>query len=223
MHQHHPTEADALDKLLDLGPELLAHWQDVVDHIILNHDPDTGLITQFDDFFDRIPVDWSSYKGRTDSMQYLLGIDGANASQVIKQADVILLLCLLGDEYDVQTWRTNWDTYVPITDHAYGSSLGPSTHAWAAAEMNLVDEAYDYFKLAAKADIENIRGNVADGIHAASAGGLWQAVVFGFAGLRVRDGAYTLSPRLPDHWRRLSFSFYQHGKRIEVDLRPGSY
>jgi kojibiose phosphorylase len=223
MHQHHPTDADALDKLLELGPELLAHWQDIVDHIILNHDPDTGLITQFDDFFDRIPIDWSSYKGRTDSMQYLLGIDGANASQVIKQADVILLLCLLGDEYDVQTWRANWDTYVPITDHAYGSSLGPSTHAWAAAEMNLVDEAYDYFILAAKADIQNIRGNVADGIHAASAGGLWQAVVFGFAGLRVRNGAYTLSPRLPGHWRRLSFSFYLHGKRIEVDLRPGSY
>ena len=77
--------------------------------------------------------------------------------KVIKQADVILLLCLLGDEYDDQTWRTNWETYVPITDHAYGSSLGPSVHAWAAAEMNLADEAYDYFMLAAKADIQKSR------------------------------------------------------------------
>jgi len=219
MADHYPYEAQALDKLLGLGPDLLDHWQEVVDHIILNHDAETGLISQFDEFFDRLPLDWSSYENRSDSMQYLLGIDGANASQVIKQADVILLLCLLRDEYDVQTWQTNWETYVPITDHAYGSSLGPSTHAWAAAEMDLVDEAYEYFMLAAKADLQNIRGNVADGIHAASAGGLWQSVVFGFAGLRVDDDGYTLTPRLPDRWRRLSFSFYQHGKRIEVDLR----
>ena len=69
-------------------------------------------------------------------MQLLLGIEGANASQVIKQADVIMLLCLFRDDYDEKTWQKNWDTYMPITDHQYGSSLGPSFHAWAACEMN---------------------------------------------------------------------------------------
>jgi kojibiose phosphorylase len=177
---------------------------------------------QFEDFFEHKPVDWSGYEGRTDSMQYLLGIDGANDSQVIKQADVIMLLCLLRDEYDAQTWRTNWETYVPITDHAFGSSLGPSFHAWAAAEMNLIDEAYEYFMLAAKADLHNVRGNAADGIHAASAGGLWQALVFGFAGLRVQDGNFKLTPRLPSHWRRLAFKFYLNGKRHEVIIGPAS-
>ena len=42
--------------------------------------------------------------------------------------------------------------------------------------------------LAAQADLYNIRGNASDGIHAASAGGLWQAIVFGFAGLKVQQG-----------------------------------
>jgi kojibiose phosphorylase len=74
--------------------------------------------------------------------------------------------------------------------------------------------------LAARADLQDIRGNVGDGIHAASAGGLWQALVFGFAGLRTIGADYTLSPRLPSHWRRLAFKFYLKGQQHEVDLQP---
>jgi kojibiose phosphorylase len=139
---------------------------------------------------------------------------------VIKQADVIMLLCLLRDQYDQKTWQTNWDTYMPLTDHSYGSSLGPSFHAWAACEMNRPDEAYEHFMLAARADLYDVRGNAGDGIHAASAGGLWQAVVFGFAGLRLSGNDYTLIPRLPGHWRRLAFKFYQQGQQRVVDIQP---
>ncbi len=199
----------------------LRHWQDVIAHILIPHDPETGLMVQFDDFFDLKTVDWSAFEGRTKSMQELLGIEGANQHQVIKQADVIMLLCLLRDEYDQLTWQTNWDTYMPLTDHSYGSSLGPSFHAWAACEMNQPEEAYEHFMLAARADLRNIRGNAEDGIHAASAGGLWQAAAFGFAGLRLSDDSYTITPRLPKHWRRLSFKFNQHGKQHVVDIRKG--
>lgn len=219
LRQEYPEHATALIRHLDFTPELLAHWQDVIDHIILNHDPATGLILQFDDFFQRQPVDWSAYEGRSKSMQVLLGIEGANASQVIKQADVIMLLCLLRDQYDAETWQTNWDTYMPLTDHSYGSSLGPSFHAWAACEMGCPGEAYEHFMLAARADLADIRGNAAEGIHAASAGGLWQAIAFGFAGLRLRDEDYLVTPRLPAHWRRLAFKFYQKGQPRWIDIR----
>src|SRR5690606_27815429 len=100
-------------------------------------------------------------------------------------------------EYDLQTWQKNWETYEPLTDHQYGSSLGPSFHAWAACELNRPEEAYDFFMLAARADIHDVRRNAGDGIHAASAGGLWQAAVFGFGGLRPTDEGFTLTPRLP--------------------------
>jgi trehalose/maltose hydrolase-like predicted phosphorylase len=33
-------------------------------------------------------------------MQEILGIEGANQHQVIKQADVIMLLCLFRDQFD---------------------------------------------------------------------------------------------------------------------------
>jgi kojibiose phosphorylase len=219
LEEAHPAQAEALRDRLGLTVDRLAHWQDVIDHIVILHDPETGLMTQFDDFFEREEVDWAAYGDRTESMQVLLGIEGANASQVIKQADVIMLLCLLRDEFDRQTWRKNWDTYVPLTDHSYGSSLGPAFHAWAACEMDEPETAYDHFMRAARADLQDVRGNAGDGIHAASAGGLWQAAVFGFAGLRLTDGCVALRPRLPQAWRRLAFSVWVHGRRHRITIR----
>jgi kojibiose phosphorylase len=85
--------------------------------------------------------------------------------------------------------------------------------------MNKPQEAYEHFMLAARADLRNIRGNAGDGIHAASAGGLWQALVFGFAGLRLNPDGYTTAPCLPDHWQRLVFKFYQQGQQQIVDIQ----
>jgi trehalose/maltose hydrolase-like predicted phosphorylase len=219
LRHHHPDKAAELSQELALTAEELARWQDVAAHIIIHHDPATGLMTQFDGFFDLKQVDWPAYKDRVHSMQYLLGIEGANESQVIKQADVIMLLCLLADEYDEKTWRTNWQTYVPITDHTYGSSLGPAFHAWAACVMKEAAVAYQHFMRAARADLQDVRGNAGDGIHAASAGGMWQAIAFGFAGLRLAADGISLRPCLPEHWQRLAFTIRYHGRRYRVDIR----
>jgi kojibiose phosphorylase len=218
LRENAPQRAAELSRALDLSEARLAHWQDVIDHIIIHHDPQTGLMRQFDDFFERKPVDPALMANADRSMQVSLGIEGANESQVIKQADVIMLLCLLRDEYDAQTWQTNWDTYMPLTDHRFGSSLGPSFHAWAACEMGRPEEAYAHFMLAARADLRDVRGNADGGIHAASAGGIWQALIFGFAGLRLAGEQFTLRPALPPHWKRLAFSIQYRGQRYQVDV-----
>ena len=217
----HPGKARALRQHLDLTRDVTRHWQDVIDHITIHHDPDTGLMVQFEGFFDLKRVDPETIARTDRSMQVVLGIEGANESQVLKQADVIMLLCLLRDEYDARTWQRNWDTYMPITDHRYGSSLGPSFHAWAACEMGRPDEAYEHFMLAARADLYDVRGNADDGIHAASAGGLWQGVVFGFAGLRLAGEEIVVKPRLPAHWKRVSFAIRYRGERVHVETTQG--
>ncbi len=221
LDRDYPDKARDLRAQLDLTPARLAHWQDVIDHVIIHHDPDTGLMLQFEDFFDLKRIDPAVIASTDRSMQVVLGIEGANESQVIKQADVIMLLCLLRDEYDARTWQTNWDTYMPITDHRYGSSLGPSFHAWAACEMDKPEEGYDHFMLAARADLYDVRGNADDGIHAASAGGLWQALVFGFAGLRPNGQGLILKPHLPAHWQQLAFCVRYRGDWYRVDIRQG--
>jgi kojibiose phosphorylase len=81
------------------------------------------------------------------------------------------------------------------------------------------EEAYTHFMRAALADIDDVRGNARDGIHAASAGGLWQALAFGFGGLRVEGEGYSVQPHLPKCWKRLAFRFRLRGESHAVDLR----
>jgi kojibiose phosphorylase len=215
-----PEKYQTLVAKLQITREMRRHWQDVMEHIVFLYDEESGLIDQFEGFFDleEVSPEFMAQAGK--SLQLIFGIEGSNHRQVLKQADAIMLLCLFRDQFDHKTWQSNWDTYMPKTDHRFGSSLGPSFHAWAACEIDRPDEAYDHFMLAARADLRNPRGNADDGIHAASAGGLWQAITFGFAGLRLTENGYTLRPRLPAHWRRLAFKFYRNGELQLVDIRP---
>ena len=72
--------------------------------------------------------------------------------------------------------------YEPRTAH--GSSLSPGIHALVAARLGLTDLAARYLEQTADIDLGNNMGNAAGGVHAAAMGSLWQAVVFGVAGLR---------------------------------------
>jgi trehalose/maltose hydrolase-like predicted phosphorylase len=221
LRDHYPEKHHLIIKGLDLNKSLLSHWEKVRDNLVILQDPDTGLYEQFEGFFNLKEVDWPNFSNRTKSMQELLGIEGANVHQVLKQADVIMLLCLLRHNYNEDVWRINWDYYNDRTDHSYGSSLGPAMQAWAACEMSLPDLAYEHFMRAAQADLFNVRRNSDDGIHAASAGGLWQAVAFGFAGLDISLDRPRINPRLPSNWTGLSFKITFRGNCYEIDIKPG--
>ena len=220
LRQKFPENAEALDRQLELSEATLSIWKDIAAKLEFRQDQKTGLIEQFDGFFQLQEVEWEKFEGRTESMQSLLGIEGANQRQILKQADVIMLLCLLRNHFDRKTWHANWDYYNPRTDHSYGSSLSPAIHAWAACELDQPDLAYEHFMRAARSDLGDIRGNADDGIHAASAGGLWQALVFGFAGLQLTEDGYSIKPKLPSHWDRLHFKFVHRGEWHEVEIKP---
>nr|MBI2905846.1 glycoside hydrolase family 65 protein [Chloroflexota bacterium] len=219
LEQNHPARADALAAQLKLQTQTFARWADVATRLSAPVDPVTSLIEQFDGYFERRDVNLAEHLPRTASMQVLLGIEGVNQTQILKQPDALMLFFMLRDRYDARTLRANWDYYAPRTDHAYGSSLGPAVHSLLACEIGEPEVAYEHFRRAAQADLDDGRGNTADGIHAASIGGLWQAVVFGFGGLRLAREGWTATPRPPAHWQRLAFRFYYRGKLEEVDWR----
>jgi kojibiose phosphorylase len=215
-----PERAAGLERRLDLGRERLDHWAGVIDDLYVPHDPETGLMEQFEGFFELPDVDMAAYEPRTRSMQAILGIQGANQRQVIKQPDVLMLLYLLGDAYDRETLRVNWDYYSPRTDHTYGSSLGPAIHAILACRLGRPEEAYAHFMRAALVDLEDVRGNAAEGIHAGSAGAVWQAAVFGFGGLRLAGDGPVAEACLPPGWTRLRFRVQYRGRWYDFDLAP---
>lgn len=218
LKQTSPAKADDLIRRLDLTPERLAKWTDVSRRIFLPAAPD-GLIEQFEGYFKRKDVDLASLEPRSISAQALFGIEGCNETQILKQADVLILQYLLRDEFNDDQVRVNYDYYTSRTDHTFGSSLGPSIQAIMACEVGKPDEAYEHFMRSARADLYDVRGNAQDGIHGASAGGTWQAAVFGFAGLRLNKTGWEVRPRLPKHWERLSFNFYLRGELHTVDIQ----
>jgi trehalose/maltose hydrolase-like predicted phosphorylase len=177
------------------------------------------LFEQFDGFFRLKHLDQKKYAGRTTSYQGLMGLKPVQQYQIVKQADVLMLLTVLDDQFDLETKRVNWNYYYPITDHDYGSSLTPALHTILACELGLTDTAYELFMKGALTDLENLRGNASEGIHCACCGAVWQAAVFGFAGLRLTGDGYTTNPSWPDGWTRLAFNFYHKGKLFRVDLR----
>jgi trehalose/maltose hydrolase-like predicted phosphorylase len=211
-----PAKADELSQRLGLSPERLAKWKEVISLIYLPVQAD-GLIEQFDGYFQRRDVDLESLEPREISVQALFGIEGCNETRVLKQPDVLMLQYLLRSDFTDEQVRVNYDYYTPRTDHTYGSSLGPSIQAIMACDVGKQDDAYEHFIRAVRADLRDVRGNAGDGIHAASAGGTWQAIVFGFGGLRVTPQGWSTHPRLPKHWKRLRFKFFHRGELQVVD------
>jgi kojibiose phosphorylase len=218
LRREHPQKAQELVERLDLSEKRLTHWRDVIDRLVILQDSETGLFEQFEGFFDLRDVNLDDYEPREKSLQALLGIAGVQDYQILKQADVLMLLYLLPTAYDRTVSQVNWDYYTPRTDHTYGSSLGPAIQAALAARQGAIEEAYEHFMRAARTDLLDVRGNTADGIHAASAGGLWQAVIFGFGGLRITEDGLVSEPHLPPGWTRLAFSLKYLGQWHTFDL-----
>ncbi len=225
-----PDVAAALAQHLQLTPERLQRWQSVITHMYMPYDPETGLIEQFEGFFQLKDIDLREYEPRDRSIQVVLGITETNQRQVLKQPDVLMLLYLMrGTQsfpYRRDVLQTNWHYYAPRTDITYGSSLGPAIHAILAADIDAAGmdaaDPYAQFMQAALVDLEDTRGNTGDGIHAASAGGVWQAVVFGFGGIQLKESGPVATPHLPPTWTRLKFKLHWRGTWHHFDLSPSS-
>jgi len=214
-----PDKAKILAHEFDLNEKRLARWHDVITYIRISQDKRSGLIEQFDGFFKLEPLDQEKYQGRITSYQGILGIKVVQYYQIVKQADVLMLLTTLDQQFNLKTKKVNWDFYYPITDHDYGSSLTPAFHVILACELGLVETAYHMFMKGALVDLEDQRGNSDEGIHCACAGAVWQAAVLGFAGLRFTGDGYTTAPLWPDGWTRLAFTCFYKGKKHFIDLR----
>lgn len=204
---------------LGLTDVRLAHWHDIIARMYIPFDDARQIHVQFPGFFDMEYVPVPNYTPRTTSVQAILGHVRSIQTQVIKQADVVMLMALLGDAVGSrEVMLNNWHTYYPRTDH--GSSLSPAVHAWVAARLGLIDDAYDMFYHAVHIDLQDNKGNVHDGMHAAACGGVLQALLFGFCGLSLDDdGRLTIDPQLPEHWRRVKFNVYYRGELHTFDAR----
>lgn len=195
-------------------------WRDTASRMYVGVEPETEVIEQFRGYFGLEDIDLGALEPRTAPVDVLLGHERVQRSQLIKQADAVMLLRLLGDRFSERVREATFRYYEPRTGH--GSSLSPSMHALVAAQLGDVDLALRYFRQAASIDLANNMGNASGGVHIAASGGLWQAAVFGFAGLSFTEDGPTLSPRLPKGWRRMRLRVKWRGRTWDLDTSaPG--
>jgi trehalose/maltose hydrolase-like predicted phosphorylase len=110
----------------------------------------------------------------------------------------------------------NLDFYEPRTAH--GSSLSPAIHASLLARAGRYRPALEALRIAARMDLDDLTGTTAGGLHLATMGGLWQALAFGFAGIRPRGERLLVAPRLPTEWNALELALRLRGRPVRLRI-----
>ena len=205
---------------LQITEEELKTWSKLADSMFTTFDQQTFLFEQFQGYFAKEPANLKSYEPRSVAMDVILGHERIQRTNIVKQADVVMAAYLLWDEMVPEARGANFRYYESRTGH--GSSLSPSIHALMAARLGDGHLAQQYVKQASEIDLGNNMGNAAGGVHAAALGGLWQAMVFGFGGLRTQRDGICLAPNLLSHWRRLSFPLQWRKSTVHISIEPSA-
>ena len=216
LQAEHPEAFAAIEATVLLEPEEPYEWDRAAENMYIPHDPVRGIIPQDTTFLTH--ERWDLTTVSADKYPLLLHHHPLTMyrRQVIKQADVVMAMFLLGNEFSVEQKRRNFDYYDPITTG--DSSLSASIQSVVASEIGAEEAACRYVDLALLMDLADVAGNASDGVHIASAAGSWMALVFGFGGVRDFDGQLTIDPRLPRRFRVLRFSLRFQNRQLRVHL-----
>ncbi len=222
--KNHSEEYEKLIQKLDFEKDIpnLAHMAQWL--YIPEPDHKNNVIEQFDGYFNLEDITPSELKKRIIIPNEYLGSPSGLAvnTQMIKQADVIMINALFRDRYSTEVKKANWRYYEPRTEH--GSSLSTCIYALVAADFGDIEWAYKYFMKAATLDLYgDYKLYVGDlyigGTHPAANGGSWMVAVLGFGGLNADSEKVILNPRLPKTWKKLAFKVNWHGQQFKLTIR----
>lgn len=171
--------AEVLDVVHD------ARWTEVADRLKFHYMPDDTI------------KEHSTYDG-----------------EMIKQADVNLLAYPLGLVRDEEQIRRDIDYYEDKIDKVNGPAMGYSILSVLYSRLGETDKAYEMFR---KSFVPNKRGPFGllsesaasdNPYFATGAGGMLQAVIFGFCGYEITDGGIVKHPaRMPKQWKSVEVRF----------------
>jgi alpha,alpha-trehalose phosphorylase len=216
LRQEQPGDYTALAHQVGLRPGEIESWERAAAAMHVPFDAQRRIHPQDDTFLNR--EKWDLDATPREKFPLLLHYHPLviYRHQVLKQADIVLAMFLLGDEFSEEQKRRNFDYYDPITTG--DSSLSACVQSIVAAEIGKRHEALEYFEYALLMDLANVAGNASNGVHIASAAGVWTSLVFGFGGVRDFDGQLSFKPSLPHAWNELAFSLRFRDRQLRVQL-----
>lgn len=216
--ENDPVLFERLDTMLHLTGRI-GEWREVKERLYLPVPGADGIIPQDDTFLEKKQLpDIEKYCNAPEKQTVLLDYsrDEVVDMQVLKQADVVMLLNLFPYWFDKKTVRKNVHFYEARTIH--DSSLSYCAHAQACAAIGDMEAADRFFRKSLMIDLDNCPNDSAEGVHAASMGGIWNCVISGFAGVSFSKDSLRIEPKLPKHWEEIDFYIHVRGRKIHVTI-----
>ncbi len=216
LRRDHPADFARIVAAIGLGPDEPAAWRAAAEAMYLPVDEVLGIHPQDDSFLEK-PA-WDIAQTPAENFPLLLHYHPLviYRHRVLKQADVVLALLLLGDRFTLEEKKRDYDYYEPLTTH--DSSLSSCIYSILASEIGYHDQAYAFFMETARMDLDNKHGNTPYGAHLAAMAGAWLSLVYGFAGLRAFNGTLRFAPYLPGHWSHYRFMVRAQGRQLEINV-----
>ena len=217
LERHWPTECARMAARVGLADDEVALWDEAADAMAIPFDDTLGIHPQDAEF--HLREVWDLPNTPPEKRPLLLNYHPLviYRYQVLKQADVVLALYLQGRHFSLEDKRRNVEYYDPITTG--DSSLSAVVQSIMAAEVGYHELALRYFHAGLFVDLADLHHNVIDGVHVASAAGIWSVIVGGFAGMRDHCGQISFDPRLPASWSGVTFRMTVRGTRLRVTVR----
>jgi len=201
------------------SPAELGEWQHMAAEMIIPYDAETGLYEQHEGFFNLPHIDVDSIPVEDFPLYHHWSYDRIYRNDMIKQPDVLMFMFLYNQSFSRAEKQANYDYYEPRCIHE--SSLSPSVHSIFAAELGRPQEAFDFFRFAARIDLDNYNRNSGEGIHTTSIAAAWMNIVYGFGGMRSDGEILSFKPSIPAHWKGYSFQVKYHGSVIRAEVSQG--
>jgi alpha,alpha-trehalose phosphorylase len=217
LQKEEPDALAILQKKTELDLAEVEDWKTAAEMMYIPLDEKLGINPQDESFLNKEPWDFEN----TPATKYPLLLSFHPLTiyrhQVIKQADVILAMFLLGNDFSLEQKKANFDFYDPLTTG--DSSLSSCIQSIIAAEIGNLEKTVKYALVALLMDLADVGGNVKDGCHIASMGGTWMVMTYGMAGMRDYDGVLSFRPRRPpDATGKLGFPLMVRGQSLYVEI-----
>jgi alpha,alpha-trehalose phosphorylase len=212
-----PDAYSVLVRKTAVEPSEIEAWMHAAESMYVTYDEKLQIIPQDDSFLDREP--WDFRNTPSDRYPLLLFYHPLNIyrKQVIKQADVVLAMFLLGNTFSSEEKKRNFEFYDPLTTG--DSSLSSCVEAIVAAQVGDTEKAIRYGMAALLMDLADVGGNVKDGCHIASMGGTWMMLAYGLGGMRDDDGMLSFWPRrAPEDNAILRFPVTYRGQMLDIEI-----
>jgi trehalose/maltose hydrolase-like predicted phosphorylase len=206
-----------LAEMIKFDENETSKWKDIIEKLILPYDEKRGVFIQDDQYLSRTEYDVKNVNLDELPIYKNWPWEKVMRHNIIKQADTLMLFHMLNDRFDYKTKKSNYDYYEPRTIHDSSGSGG--IHSIIASELGYKEDAYKHYMRTARMDLDDYNTNTWEGLHITSFTNTWSSIVYGFAGMRYRNGKLYFNPYVPEKWETFSYRFTFRGRDVKVEVR----